>query len=87
MQELFYQTTMTDSKLVIYLVMTPNPHLKTRSNSAFRLIDHLVLVTKFRKQSLSLELLEDMRDLVNQLLAKWECSLVEFGGEADHVHL
>lgn len=87
MQDLFYQTTMTDIKLVIYSVMTSSPHLKTRSNSAFRLIYHLVLVTKFRNQSLSLELLEDMRDIVNQLLVKWECSLVEFGGEPDHVHL
>jgi putative transposase len=64
-----------------------SPTLKTRSNSAFRLIYHLVLVTKFRKQSLSSELLEDMRSIINQLLNKWECELVEFGGESDHVHI
>jgi putative transposase len=69
------------------LVMTSSPALKTRSNSAFRLIYHLVLVTKFRKQSLSSQLLEDMRRIVNQLLGKWECELIEFGGESDHVHI
>ncbi len=67
--------------------MSSNPALKTRSNSAFRLIYHLVLVTKYRRKSLSSELLGDMRTIINQLLVKWECSLVEFGGEADHVHI
>jgi putative transposase len=67
--------------------MSSSSNLKTRSNSAFRLIYHLVLVTKFRKKSLSSELLEDMRCILNQLLVKWECSLIEFGGESDHVHV
>jgi putative transposase len=67
--------------------MPLSSNLKTRSNSAFRLIYHLVLVTKFRKKSLSSELLEDMRCILNQLLVKWECSLIEFGGESDHVHV
>jgi putative transposase len=67
--------------------MPSSSNLKTRSNSAFRLIYHLVLVTKFRKKSLSCELLEDMRCILNQLLVKWECSLIEFGGESNHVHV
>ncbi len=61
--------------------------LKTRSNSAFRLIYHLVLVTKFRRQSLTGEILERMHEIIKQLLFKWECDLIEFGGESDHVHL
>ena len=61
--------------------------LKTRSNSAFRLIYHLVLVTKFRRQSLTGEILERMQEIIKQLLFKWECDLIEFGGESDHVHL
>ena len=71
----------------MYSVMPSSHSLKTRSNSAFRLIYHLVLVTKFRKKSLSSELLESMRSILNQLLVKWECELVEFGSEADHVHI
>ena len=61
--------------------------LKTRSNSAFRLIYHLVLVTKFRRQSMNAEILARMQEIIKQLLFKWECDLIEFGGESDHVHL
>ncbi|MGK7928637.1 MAG: IS200/IS605 family transposase [Spirulina sp.] len=61
--------------------------LKTRSNSAFRLIYHLVLVTKFRRKSLNAEILERMREIIKELLIKWECECLEFGGESDHVHV
>ena len=61
--------------------------LKTRSNSAFRLIYHLVLVTKFRRPSLSPDVRERMELILRELLQKWECDLVEFGGENDHIHL
>ncbi len=61
--------------------------LKTRSNSAFRLIYHLVLVTKFRRKSLTGEMLERLEELIKELLRKWECDPIEFGGEADHVHM
>ncbi len=61
--------------------------LKTRSNSAFRLIYHLVLVTKFRRKSLTAEVLDRMQEIIKQLLFKWECDLIEFGGESDHVHV
>jgi putative transposase len=61
--------------------------LKTRSNGAFRLIYHLVLVTKFRRKSLTGEILTRMKSIINELLFKWECELIEFGGESDHVHL
>jgi len=61
--------------------------LKTRSNSAFRLIYHLVLVTKFRKKSLSAEMLERIEEVVKDVLGKWDGELIKFGGEADHVHI
>ncbi|WP_146004094.1 IS200/IS605 family transposase, partial [Fischerella thermalis] len=61
--------------------------LKTRYNSAFRLIYHLVLVSKFRRKSLTGEILTRMKAIIKELLFKWECELIEFGGESDHVHL
>jgi putative transposase len=61
--------------------------LKTRSNSAFRLIYHLVLVTKFRKGSLNSEILDRLKEIFSATLMKWNCELIEFGGESDHVHL
>jgi putative transposase len=60
--------------------------LKTRSNSAFRLIYHLVLVTKFRRKSLNAEMVDRINIIIKELLTKWECELIEFGGEGDHVH-
>jgi putative transposase len=61
--------------------------LKTRSNSAFRLIYHLVLVTKFRKNSLTGQILERLEDIFEITLSKWGCSLIEFGGESNHIHV
>lgn len=69
------------------MVLTGKQRLKTRSNGAFRLIYHLVLVTKFRRKSLTSEILERLEDIIKELLSKWECELIEFGGEADHVHM
>jgi putative transposase len=62
-------------------------NLKTRSNCAFRLIYHLVLVTKFRNDSLTGEMLERLEDLFRSTLAKWDCELIEFGGESSHPRL
>ena len=70
-----------------YLVVQRKLPLKTRSNSAFRLIYHLVLVTQFRRQSLTADILERMQLILRDLLGKWQCDLSEFGGEADHIHL
>ncbi|WP_414587337.1 transposase [Scytonema sp. PCC 10023] len=28
-----------------------------------------------------------LHEVIKELLSKWECHLVEFGGEADHVHM
>lgn len=61
--------------------------LKTISNSAFRLIYHLVLVTKFRNNSLTGDMLERLEEIFDLTLAKWDCELIEFGGEANHVHI
>jgi putative transposase len=69
------------------LVMPNTTRLRTRSNSAFRLIYHLVLVTKFRRKSLNLDILDRMSEIIKELLIKWECTFIEFGGELDHVHI
>ncbi|MEQ9359352.1 IS200/IS605 family transposase [Coleofasciculus sp. F4-SAH-05] len=61
--------------------------LKTRSNSAFRLIYHLVLVTKFRNKSLTSEMIDRLNEIFRETLHKWDCGLVEFNGESDHIHI
>ena len=64
-----------------------NVRLKTRSNGAFRLIYHLVLCTKWRKSSLSSEILDYLEDVIKDVLVKWDSQLTEFGGESDHIHV
>jgi putative transposase len=48
---------------------------------------HLVLVTKYRRKAFTSEMLSRLNVLMQELLEKWDCKLVEFSGENDHVHL
>lgn len=61
--------------------------LRTQSHSAFRLHYHLVLTVKYRHKCITAPMLERLQEVSRDLLIKWRCRLVEFGGEADHVHL
>lgn len=47
---------------------------------------HLVLVTKYRNQCLTNEILLWLEDEFTRLLADNDCGLEEFNGEADHVY-
>jgi putative transposase len=46
-----------------------------------------VLVTKYRRKSINIAMLENLRGILTDLCEKWGCLLLEFSGEADHVHL
>ena len=48
---------------------------------------HLVLVTKYRRKIISQEMLKRLGEIVESLCEKWDCKLIEFNGEPDHVHL
>ena len=61
--------------------------LNTMNHSAFRIYFHLVLAMKYRHKCLTAQMLERMKDVFQDVLQKWGCTLVEFGGEADHIHL
>ena len=61
--------------------------LRTSNHSAYRLYYHLVLSMKYRHKCLTGPMLERLEEILRDLLARWGGELVEFGGEADHVHL
>lgn len=61
--------------------------LKTHNHSAYRLFYHIVLAVKYRHKCITQPMLERLEEIFDDLLTKWNCRLVEFGGEADHVHL
>jgi putative transposase len=48
---------------------------------------HLVLTTKYRRKVFNTEMLNRLHEILEDLLRKWDCKLVEFNGEADHVHV
>lgn len=61
--------------------------LKTNNHSAYRLYYHLVLSMKYRHKCLDADMLERLQEIMTDLLGKWNCQMVQFGGEADHVHI
>lgn len=60
---------------------------KSSSHAVFNIKLHIVLVTKYRRRTLTPALLDYLGEAFADCLAAWRCRLVEFGGEADHVHL
>ena len=48
---------------------------------------HLVLTTKYRRKVFTLEMLNRLHSILEELLHKWDCKLIEFNGEDNHVHL
>ena len=61
--------------------------LKSHHHCVYKLTFHLVLVTKYRKTCFTDEILNRLKEIVTNLCQKWEVDLLEFNGEADHVHL
>jgi putative transposase len=61
--------------------------VKTLYHCIFNLSYHLVLVTKYRRKCITAPMLERLKVICTELTEKWECELLEFNGEADHVHL
>jgi putative transposase len=60
---------------------------KSSSHAVFNIKLHIVLVTKYRRKTLTPELLDYLKKAFADCLAAWRCTLVEFGGQPDHVHL
>jgi putative transposase len=48
---------------------------------------HLILVTKYRKRCITKPMLHRLQAIFSSLCEKWECRLLEFNGERDHIHL
>jgi len=63
------------------------PIRATSVNTLFNTKLHIVLVTKYRRKTLTPELLDYLKEAFADCLTAWRCKLVEFGGEPDHVHL
>lgn len=61
--------------------------LRTGRHCIFMLHAHLVFITKYRKAALTNEMLISMKAYMEKVCADFECTLEEFNGEKNHVHL
>ena len=61
--------------------------LKSHAHCIFSLHAHIVFVTKYRKKVITAEILKSLEEIFSRLCHDKKCKLVEFNGEADHVHL
>ena len=61
--------------------------IRTGRHCVFALHAHLVFVTKYRHPVFAAEHLTRLEEIVRDVCADFECELVEFNGEAEHVHL
>ncbi|MEQ8466333.1 MAG: IS200/IS605 family transposase [Coleofasciculus sp. E1-EBD-02] len=57
------------------------------SHSVFSVQLHIVFVTKYRRKVITSGMLERLHEVLANICIKTKCRLVEFSGEADHVHL
>jgi len=55
--------------------------------SVYKLTAHLVFVTKYRKEVITSPVMDRLKEVFESTLNKWDCKLIEFNGEPDHIHL
>ncbi|WP_019505025.1 IS200/IS605 family transposase [Pleurocapsa sp. PCC 7319] len=59
----------------------------SRGRSVSDIKIHLVLTTKYRRKVFTAQMINRLHEIFESLLDKWDCKIVEFNGEEDHVHL
>jgi putative transposase len=64
-----------------------NPDIRHGRHCVFLMHAHLVFVTKYRRDVFTGEILRELRSVFADVARDFEAELVEFEGEADHVHL
>jgi putative transposase len=57
------------------------------SHSVFSVRLHFVFVTRYRRKVINAAILQRMQEMFMQVCKTMDCELLEFSGEADHVHL
>lgn len=63
------------------------PAIRHGRHCVFLMHVHLVFVTKYRKVCFTKRVLDELKVIFSDVCGDFECELVEFEGEGDHVHL
>ncbi|MCL4460759.1 MAG: IS200/IS605 family transposase [Nitrospirae bacterium] len=61
--------------------------ISTLHHCVYNLNYHLVLVTKYRRKCMTGPMLDRLEIICRNTADKWECEVLGFNGEADHVYL
>lgn len=61
--------------------------MKSHYHCVYDMKFHLVLVTKYRHKCFTADILDTLKAICETQCKNWHVELIEFGGEADHVHL
>ncbi len=59
----------------------------TNRHSVYKIIFHLVVVTKYRHKCINKAMNERLKEIANDIFAKYQCSIVEIETERDHCHI
>lgn len=57
------------------------------NRSVYLLNAHIVLVTKYRRKILNLEMINRLENIFEETCIKWKARVREFNSEADHCHI
>ena len=67
--------------------MDNTSNIRTGRHCIFKMHVHLVFVTKYRYKVLQGYMLPTLEMLFKKVCEQFECELMEYNGESDHVHL
>lgn len=64
-----------------------NNYFKSNRHSVYNLKYNLVVITKYRHKCITKDILNDLKDIFKNIIDGKNGSIIEFNGEADHIHL
>jgi len=64
-----------------------NLQINTNRHACYKLVYHLVVVTKYRHSCINKEILDRINTIAVDLFSKWGGNILEFNGEGDHIHI
>ena len=81
------QSMLLELATVILAQKTMKNDFVSSARSVSDMKAHLVLTTKYRRKVLTGLMINRLKDVVNDLCVKWDCKVIEFNGEDNHIHL
>jgi len=60
---------------------------RTGRKCLFKNFIHLVFVTKYRRDVITLKMLKEINHLIDETCKQMDCEMMDFNGEDDHIHI